>query len=129
VQGFAACFAREILPTRAEFAQLLRKTDENTIKACLKLKTLLYSLTENPRFAQGKQALAAFKRECRIGCLQTSELAVTGKDLLPLGIRGTAVGKTLEQLFALIVSDPAMNEKEKLLTYTREQLLKDQSRC
>ncbi|MEE1330662.1 MAG: CCA tRNA nucleotidyltransferase [Acutalibacteraceae bacterium] len=44
-----------------------------------------------------------------------SDLKITGGDLVSLGISGEAVGKTLEALRRLAVSDPALNTKKKLL--------------
>ena len=45
----------------------------------------------------------------------TAQLAVTGKDLNGLGIRGTAVGQTLRMLLDVVISQPERNEKNQLL--------------
>lgn len=44
-----------------------------------------------------------------------SQLAVTGKDLNGLGIKGTAVGETLRRLLDAVIERPEMNEKATLL--------------
>lgn len=54
-----------------------------------------------------------------------SELAVSGKDLTDLGLRGKAVGDTLHALLEAVLEDPSLNRREPLLslahTLNREQ--------
>ncbi len=42
-------------------------------------------------------------------------LDINGKDLMRLGISGEEVGKTLEKIKLAVISDPSLNEKEKLI--------------
>ena len=44
-----------------------------------------------------------------------SDLAISGNDLLALGINGKAVGETLSKLFLHCVINPKDNVKEKLV--------------
>ncbi len=54
--------------------------------------------------------------------LSVKELAVTGKDIMALGVKpGPEIGKLLNQLLDLVLEQPEMNEKEKLLLYLRQQ--------
>ena len=49
-------------------------------------------------------------------CLSIKELAVTGVDLIELGMTpGKAIGETLKQLLELVLEDPELNTKEKLI--------------
>ncbi len=43
------------------------------------------------------------------------QLAVTGRDLLALGLSGPAVGETLDRLLERVLEDPALNQRERLL--------------
>ena len=49
-------------------------------------------------------------------CISLKELAVNGRDLMECGIEsGTEIGKTLNGLLELVLKDPDMNTKEKLI--------------
>ncbi|MBE6662558.1 MAG: CCA tRNA nucleotidyltransferase [Ruminococcaceae bacterium] len=52
-------------------------------------------------------------------CLTVKELAVDGRDLLALGIKGRAVGETLEALLERVLDDPSLNERETLLSLVK----------
>ena len=73
------------------------------------------------RAAQGKfthaDTLIARIREVQETgeCYQLSMLAVTGKDLMALGIQGKKIGETLNRLLDLVLADQLPNEKGALL--------------
>ena len=49
-------------------------------------------------------------------CLSIKELAIGGADLITLGMRpGKEIGETLKQLLELVLEDPQLNTKEKLI--------------
>jgi tRNA nucleotidyltransferase (CCA-adding enzyme) len=52
--------------------------------------------------------------------LTRGDLAVSGRDLEELGIRGRAVGETLATLLDRVLEDPAKNTRERLLQLARE---------
>ena len=49
-------------------------------------------------------------------CLSLKDLAVNGHDLMTLGIRGKAIGETLNALLELVLEEELPNEKEALLS-------------
>jgi tRNA nucleotidyltransferase (CCA-adding enzyme) len=53
--------------------------------------------------------------------LTRGDLAVGGRDLEGLGIRGPAVGETLATLLDRVLEDPAANTRERLLELARER--------
>ena len=53
--------------------------------------------------------------------LTRGDLAVGGRDLESLGIRGRAVGETLAALLDRVLEDPAVNTRERLLELARER--------
>jgi tRNA nucleotidyltransferase (CCA-adding enzyme) len=60
--------------------------------------------------------------------LSVKDLKVTGKDLLELGIpQGKAVGQVLRELLNLVLGDPTLNEREKLLEIAARWMEKDTS--
>ena len=50
-----------------------------------------------------------------------SQLAVGGKDLVALGIRGKEIGETLEYLLAAALDNPTVNKKENLLALAQKR--------
>jgi tRNA nucleotidyltransferase (CCA-adding enzyme) len=46
-------------------------------------------------------------------------LAVTGADLVALGLRGPAVGEALDALLDCVLREPALNERDALLALVR----------
>ncbi|MBQ4600958.1 MAG: HD domain-containing protein [Oscillospiraceae bacterium] len=55
------------------------------------------------------------------GCLSLKDLAVSGNDLIGIGFApGPALGKTLERLLELVLSDRLPNEKDALLAAAKE---------
>ena len=50
-------------------------------------------------------------------CWELRSLAVKGKDLLPLGLKGEEVGRALESLLFHVINTPEDNDREKLLSY------------
>jgi tRNA nucleotidyltransferase (CCA-adding enzyme) len=53
--------------------------------------------------------------------LTRGDLAVGGRDLEAIGIRGRAVGETLAALLDRVLRDPAANTRERLLELARER--------
>lgn len=55
-----------------------------------------------------------------------SQLCVSGKDLMALGVRGKEIGSLLEALLSLVLEDPSLNERDGLLTLANNILKEDQ---
>jgi tRNA nucleotidyltransferase (CCA-adding enzyme) len=53
--------------------------------------------------------------------LTRGDLAISGRDLEGLGLRGRAVGETLAALLDRVLEDPAANTRERLLELARER--------
>ena len=57
------------------------------------------------------------------GCLRVKDLAVSGNDLLALGLKpGPAVGETLSRLLDLVLDEAIPNEKEALLAAAQKEI-------
>jgi len=60
--------------------------------------------------------------------LKVSDLDIKGEDLEALGIDpGPKMGKILYELLELVIEDPAINDKEKLINIVKENYLKDEN--
>ena len=56
-------------------------------------------------------------------CVTLRDLAVTGKDLMQIGMKpGRELGNMLNELLELVIDDPACNKKEILCEYVKEKL-------
>ena len=68
---------------------------------------------DREHFRQVREMLDQLHREDP--CLSLSQLAVTGKDLMDLGLRGRDIGDTLQRLLKEVVAGNLENKKEALL--------------
>lgn len=53
-------------------------------------------------------------------CLSRASLAVNGKDLLELGLRGPEIGEALQQMLDAVIDGTVQNERDSLLAYFRQ---------
>ena len=53
-------------------------------------------------------------------CLMLKDLAVNGRDLMALGIKGKALGQTLNALLEQVLDEKLPNEKEALLAFVKD---------
>ena len=57
-------------------------------------------------------------------CVQKSQMSVTGKDLIAMGMKpGKEMGQVLDQLFEAVLEDPEMNNKENLMALAHKLIL------
>jgi hypothetical protein len=77
--------------------------------------------TANPKTSFHPEEIEALQRRIsevreKDMALSIEDLDITGKDVMELGIpEGPAIGKILNQLLEIVIEDPLMNEREKLL--------------
>ena len=70
---------------------------------------------EDERMAERMAALDALLAEQP--CFSLKDLAVNGNDLMPLGLRGPALGDALQRLLEAVMDGKVPNEKEALLDF------------
>lgn len=98
--------------TDVELRTLLMKIGYECADGALRLATML-SLCE-------VSAINRLKEISEKSVWQLSLLAVNGKDLTNLGIRGEDVGRILNTLLTLVVNEECENEKERLISIAEE---------
>jgi tRNA nucleotidyltransferase (CCA-adding enzyme) len=55
-------------------------------------------------------------------CVTLKDLCVTGRDLMDWGMQsGRELGEMLDELLALVIEDPSMNDRTKLCDYVKEK--------
>lgn len=70
------------------------------------------------RYQQAEESLRMAEQLIEEGaCLSVAQLAVSGRDLMALGMKGPALGDALAQLLRLVIEEELPNEKEALLSY------------
>ena len=60
-------------------------------------------------------------------CLKISDLAVSGNDMISLGLAGAEIGKALNDLLEAVISEEIQNTRESLMKYTSEHILNKKS--
>jgi tRNA nucleotidyltransferase (CCA-adding enzyme) len=68
---------------------------------------------------------SVYRRAVRIAYrdpIEVSDLAVNGRDLEKLGIRGPALGQTLRWLLETVINDPAANRRDRLIDDARARI-------
>lgn len=123
-------FREEVLMLVARHDEYIPATRKSVRRRCVKIGAgnLLKLLeiqraddrAKNPSHRRGEEYFDAVRDLVRQlqeenACLCLKELAVDGRDLLALGIRGTAIGKTLEYLLEQVTEEILPNEKGALL--------------
>ena len=53
-------------------------------------------------------------------CVKITDLAVSGNDILNIGIKPRNIGNIMQKLLALVIKNPSLNEKGKLLSIVTE---------
>ena len=87
-------------------------------------------LAQNPALIPMKQAqvdeLEKLSREvlAEKDCVSLKDLAIGGRELMALGLKGKAVGETLNELLLLVCDEKVQNEKEALLNEA-QRLIKE----
>ncbi len=69
--------------------------------------------------------LSVYRRALRVAyrdAIEVGDLAVNGRDLEKLGIRGPTVGQTLRLLLESVINDPAVNTRESLIDSARRMM-------
>ena len=70
-------------------------------------------------FLRIRQILAQIREED--SCLSLKDLAVNGRHLMELGLRGKEIGQTLNRLLELVIDEQLPNQQAPLLAYVRER--------
>lgn len=61
-------------------------------------------------------------------CVEISDLAVRGQDLIQLGMKpGKEMGKLLHELLEYVIEHPMENEKEKLIRHFSGEIMEKKS--
>lgn len=113
-----------LVPERRAVRRLLRRLGEDTVRRLLQLRAADIR-------GQAPDALARLDTLCRVrdvvdalaaeaACFSRKDLAVTGRDLLALGLQGHAIGEALERCLTAVVDETLPNEREALLRYVRD---------
>jgi len=110
----------DILDSEKSLLRWLRKVGEHDLRDLLTVK-IADNLGQHPKYyradrfrAIGKSLDALLDKR---PCFDRASLAVTGRDLLPLGYAGPALGDALDRLVEAVIEGRVPNEKTALLEF------------
>lgn len=114
---------RQIEPTEKAVGRALRQLGEEALRQLLLVKRADASAC-HPDFAWQTQALDAVEAVLERlltedACFTLRHLAVDGRDMMTLGLRGREIGETLDDLLTRVAEGELPNEKDALLQWVR----------
>ncbi len=113
-----------LAPDRALLRRRVSKWGMENVRALLSLQEADFSSKgvtgENMDFDGIRQILSDIRQEN--ACLTLRDLAVSGNDLMILGLQGPAIGRALNALLAQVVEERLPNERHSLLAAARDML-------
>ncbi len=114
----------DVQNTEKSLLRWLGKVGEACLRDLLAVK-IADNLGQHPRYLRVDQfrgTLASLDRLLATApCFDRSGLAVTGRDLLALGLQGPALGQTLDLLVEAVIAGKAENQREALLDIVKMQ--------
>ena len=116
---------RQILPTERAVRRCLHALGAEQFRRLLLVKRA-DNLAQAPEYWGRQEALdelrqIAQKLLAADACFSRKQLAVSGRDLLALGLRGREIGQTLERLLEEVLEERLPNRQEELLSFVRQQ--------
>ncbi len=117
---------RQIQPTDKSVARALRVMGEERLRQLLAVKRA-DNLAQHMKFRQRQQEITELEEImgsllAKEQCFQLRQLAVNGRDLMQLGLQGTAVGKMLQDLLSAVVDGTLDNDRTALLLWAKEHI-------
>ena len=114
---------RQIEPTEKAVGRVLRQLGEEAFRQLLAVKRADASAC-HPDFAWQTQALDAVEAVldgllAQDACFTLRDLAVDGRDMMALGLRGRQIGETLDALLTRVAEGELPNEKAVLMAWVR----------
>lgn len=114
---------RQIEPTEKAVGRALRQIGEEALRQLLLVKRADASAC-HPDFAWQTQALDAVEAVLESlltedACFTLRHLAVDGRDMMTLGLRGREIGDALDELLTQVVEGTLPNEKDALLQWVQ----------
>ena len=115
---------RPIALTEQGVARALRRLGERDLRRLIQVKRA-DNLAQAPAYWTRQQELDLGEQLleqvlAQNACFSLKQLAVNGRDLLALGLRGPAIGETLEALLNRVVDGELPNDREALLKSLQE---------
>lgn len=122
----------KIEPTPASMRRWLSRLGENQMRLLLMLKKA--DCVAHGRHQEQIAALCQCEsllndRMARNECFSLRHLAVNGRDMLKIGLRGPQIGAMLQTLLSHVLEHPSDNQKERLLAIACQMRDNDEEHC
>ena len=117
---------RDIPRTERAVARALRRLGEEALRQVIAVKRA-DNLAQAPRFRDTQQEISRgetiLEELLAAGqCFSLAQLAVNGRDMMDLGLRGSAVGAMLSALLDEVVDGKLSNERASLVRRAAEKM-------
>ena len=93
----------------------------------LNLKIAFIMASESPCIDNGINRIEKVKKAAedvinRNECIGIKDLAVSGEDIVGLGLKGKYVGDMLDELLSMVIVDPELNKRERLISVAQGKI-------
>ncbi len=117
---------RQIPPTEKSVARALRIMGEEALRQLFAVKRA-DNLAQTPEVRQRQQEITELEKImesllAKEQCFSLRQLAVNGRDLMPLGLQGAAIGQMLQNLLDAVVDGTLDNDREVLLLWAEKRI-------
>lgn len=118
---------RQIALSEKSVKRLLSKTSPEFFRDLIKIKRA-DSLAHAPEYQNKDEYYNALleileKIEREQQCFKIKDLKINGNDLIELGFSGVLIGNTLKKLLKAVIDGEVDNDKNKLLSYIKKEIM------
>ena len=103
------------------YAEITNSSEHTDVKARLMLSKYGELANDAALLRENHELSAVISAErAKNPCVKISDLAVSGNDLISIGITPKSIGSIMQKLLNLVIKNPSLNEKSKLLSIVAE---------
>ena len=103
------------------YAEITNSSEHTDVKARLMLSKYGELANDVALLRENHELSAVISAErAKNPCVKISNLAVSGNDLLSIGIAPKSIGSIMQKLLNLVIKNPSLNKKSKLLSIVAE---------
>ena len=103
------------------YAEIINSSEPTDVKARLMLSKYGELANDAALLRENQELSTVISAErAKNPCVKISDLAVSGNDLISIGITPKSIGSLMQKLLSLVIKTPSINEKSKLLSIVSE---------
>lgn len=103
------------------YAEIINSSEPTDVKARLMLSKYGELANDAALLRENQELSTVISAErAKNPCVKISNLAISGNDLISIGITPKSIGNLMQKLLSLVIKTPSINEKSKLLSIVSE---------